>query len=289
MSFLIKTTFSYAGLEQGWSETFYWLSDTDDLDTAETLVTPLAQKRARLLANGYVLTIVRNAVVLDAANAKVTRVTDLAELRIPGVAAWAPAQPNVALMCVWQTGDNKQSKKLYLRGVPAGIGDTGKLPDFNFASFGSNFNQWRSAMIAFKVGWLRGVTTQTTAITSFTVDAVTARVSFVLGTGFNPWPVPFWTQTRVEVSVPGKSPLDGPLIVVPIDQLHCYTPQGHPTPIPSAGQFGKMTLKAPLFTSLAPVGAQGKAGAIHPQRMVTHKTGRPSYASRGRRAGKTVW
>lgn len=289
MPFLIKTTFAFEGLAQGWSETFYWNALTDNLDTAETLVTPLAQKRAKLLANGYTLGVCRNALIKDDVGAVVKRVTDLFEPRLPGVAAWAPAQPNVALMCVWQTGNNRQSKKQYMRGVPAGIGDTGKAPDFTFGQFSANFNAWRQAMITFQAGWLKGIVSASCPITSFTCDPVTARVSFVLNGGFTPWPVPFNNRTRVYIQVPGKSPLDGPLIVVPIDATHCFTPEAHPTSIPAAGQFGSMSIRTPNLITLAPVGAQGAPGVIHPQRMVTHKTGRPIYASRGRSPGKVLW
>lgn len=289
MSFTIKTTFSFAGLEQGWSETFYWLADTDNLDLAETLVTPLYQARAALLARDYYLTIGRNSVVLDNAGAKVKRVTDLFEPRIVGNQTWASADPNIALMLVWQTADNKYSKKQYLRGIPAGVASNGKIPALGYSTFNTPFQSWRAKMAAFKAGWLRGVTSTVSPITSFTVDALTARVSFTLNPGFTPWPVAFNKPTLVHVQVPGKSPLDGPLIVVPTDATHCYTPQSHPTPIPGAGQFGDMSIRTPVLSTLAPLNGQGLPGIIHPQRIVTHKTGRPSYASRGRVAPKVRW
>lgn len=289
MPFVIKTTFAFAGFEQGWTESFYWQAATDNLDLAETAVTPIAQKRAAILAEGYTLTVIRNTVVTGLLGVTVKRISDIAEPRIKGVVGWKPAQPNEALMCVWQTADNRYSKKQYLRGVPAGITDDGKRANFGFAGYTSAFNAWREALALFSAGWLRSEVTALCPITSFALDPVTARVSFVLNGGFTPWPVPFNTRTRVYVAVPGKSPLDGPLIVVPTDATHCFTPAPHPTSIPAMGQFGTMQLRGPVLVTLAPVVGQGPRGVIHPQRMVTHKTGRPSYASRGRRAAPTLW
>jgi hypothetical protein len=281
MPFTIKTTFSFAGLEQGWSEDFYWQQGTDDLSVAETTVTPLAQKRAKLLSKGYFLTVVRNAVVRDNAGVKVKRVTDLFEPRLPGVQAWADAEPNISLMCVKQTGDNKASAKLYMRGVPAGIADNGKTPNMAFGAFLSNFNAWRSAMIGLPSGWLAGTVTSTAAINSYAIDAASGIVTFTLQAPGIAWPVAPGFKVRVNIQLPGKSPLDGGQVVVVTDGTHCFSakPIGVHPYIP--GTLGVMTLKTPNFISLGPIGGQGASGQIHPQRMVTHKTGRPSYASRG--------
>ena len=289
MPYLMKTTFSFAGLEQGWSETFYWNAVSDDLAVAETLVDPLAKKRAKLLASGYTLTVVRNANIANTVGTKLKRVTDLAEPRYAGISTWKPSQPNVALMCVWQTGNNRASKKQYMRGVPAGIGDAGKMPDLAYSTFLSNFNSWREAMIQFGAGWLVGEVARVATILSYTVNPTTAQVTFALSPGLAPWPVAYGVKTRVYVQIPGKSPLDGPLIVVPTSDTSAYTPAAHPAaPLPT-GQIGTMLIREPRLVTLSPSGIQSPPGSIHPQRMVTHKTGRPSYASRGRVAAPVKW
>lgn len=289
MPFVIRTTLCFAGLEQGWTESFYWTAPTDDLDAAETLVTPVVQKRAALLAKDYTLTIFRNTIVVGLLGVTQKRLSDIAEPRTRGVQTWSSAQPNEALMCVWQTANNKYQKKQYLRGVPAGITDNGKVANFGLTGWSSAFNAWREGMALFGAGWLRQEVTALAPITSFTCDPVTARVAFILNGGFNPWPLGLNTRQRVYVAVPGRSPLDGPLIVYPTDATHCFTPNPHPTSIPTTGQFGTMSVKGPVLTTLAALTSGGPRGIIHPQRMVTHKTGRPSYASRGRVAGKVVW
>lgn len=291
MPFLMKTTFTFAGLEQGWSETFYWTAATDDLNAAEALVTPLAQKRAKLLSQSYMLIVVRNAIVLSDTNVKLKRVTDLFEPRLPGVAAWADAEPNIALMCVWQTGNNRQSKKQYMRGVPAGIVDMGKKPDLAFGAFLSNFNSWRQAMITFQAGWLvtAPVMGQTAIITNYMENAATGIVTFTLAAPLT-WPVDPGFPTRVYISLPRKSPLDGPVIVIPdVTGSAPFTKNPYGVAPFVMGQIGTMQLRAPSLVTLAPIGGQGAAGVIHPQRMVTHKTGRPSYASRGRASARTHW
>lgn len=291
MPFIIKTTFNFAGVEQGWSETFYWSAPDDNLSTAEDLTTPLAQKRAKLLANGYVLTVVRNAVVQNESGAKLKRVTDLYEPRLAGVAAWSPSTPNLAMMCVWQTADNKFSKKLYMRGIPAGIGDLGKTPDFSFGVFGSNFNSWRSAMITFRAGWIATSPTQTAVINSYTVDADTGTVTFALNapglTFVTPpgFPTPIGVAQPVYIKLPGKSPLDGKVSVVPASNVTCFTAKAYGVAPFIVGQIGTMQIYSPTLKTLAPLTSQGPQGVIHPQRIITHKTGRPTYASRGKRSG----
>lgn len=293
MPWTIKTTFAFSGQQQGWSETFYWASNDGNLFNAEALVTPLAQKRAKLLASTYSLDVVRNVVIVDNTGAKVLRQSDLFEPRLAGVQAWAPATPNLAMLCAWQTADNKQQKKQYLRGIPAGLGDLGKIPDLNTAgapSFASNFDAWRAAVIAFGAGWLVGVVSKTGVIQTYAVDPDTAQVTFTLSTpGIVPWPVSFGAPTRVYVSLPGKSPLDGPLVVVPTSATSCFTSRAHPAPPFPAGQIGLMKLRTPTLATLLPLNGQGNPGQIHPQRIISHKTGRPTYASRGRAPARIVW
>lgn len=289
MPFTIKTTFAFEGIGQGFSETFYWAKDDDNLANAEDLVTPLAQKRAKLLANGYILAVVRNAVVKNNAGDKVKRITDIFEPRLAGVTAWNPATPNMCLMCVWQTFDNKYSKKLYMRGIPAGIGDLGKTPDFSFGTFGSNFNAWRSAMIAFKAGWLATTPTQTAIINSYTVGAQNGIVTFTLNGAGLVWPVPVGFQTSVHISLPGKSPLDGSVLVVPTDATHCYTAKPYGVAPFVVGQLGVMQIRTPDLKTLGSAVTNGPTGAIHPQRILSHKTGAPTYASRGRAAARPRW
>lgn len=291
MPFTIKTTFSFAGIEQGWSEDFYWSSTTSNLNTAEELVTPLAQKRAKLLSKDFMLTVVRNAVVINETNQRVKRITDLFEPRLPGVQAWASSSPNLALMVVWQNVDNTKSKKQYHRGIPAGIGDLGKQPDGSFGVWLSNFNSWRAAMITFNAGWLyTGVAGGDTAvINSYAIDADTGVVTFTLAGPGLTFPNGVGFKQRVYVSLPGKTPLDGPLVIVPANATTVTTaePIGvHPF-IP--GQLGIMQIRTPNLVTLAPGGVQAPTGQIHPQRIVTHKTGRPSYASRGRAPVRAKW
>lgn len=293
MPFVIRTTFAFLGQGQGWSESFYWSSADGNLQTAENLTTPLAQKRAKLLANTYVLQVIRNSVVIDDGGAKVLRQSDLAEPGFTGVASWTPATPNLCLLCVWQTANNRASKKQYMRGIPNAIDDGGKIANFNAAgaaAFGSNFQSWASAMQAFGAGWLAGVVSKTAIINTYTVDADTAQVTFTLAApGVVPWPVSFGASTRVYVSLPGKNPLDGALVVVPTSALSCFTTKGHPAPPLPVDQIGVMKLRTPNLVTLAPLAPNTPTGVISPQRVISRKTGRPTYASRGRQSARVLW
>jgi hypothetical protein len=291
MPFTIKTTFNFAGYEQGWSEDFYWSQPTTNLDAAESIIRPIAAKRAKLLAIGYILTVVRNAVVVSDTNAKVKRRTDLFEPRLDGSSTWKAAPPNLALLLRWQSADSTMSKLSYLRGVPAGLGDIGKRPNFGFSNYLTFFDSWRAAMTALPAGWLFTTATgpNTAVVESYVLSATTGIVTFTLKAPGLTFPNGVGFKQRVYVSLPGKSPLDGPIVVIPASATTCTSadPIGvHPF---EAGQLGIMQIRTQALVTLGPVSAQGPSGRIDADRMVTHKTGRPSYASRGRAPARPKW
>lgn len=293
MAAIIKTTHAFFGQAQGWSESYYWLSTDGNLQTAEILTTPLAQKRASLLASGYVLQVIRNEVVQNPVGTPVLRVSDLAEPGFQGNPAWGPGAPQLALLCSWQTANNLSNKKQYLRGIPGDLGDMGKTANFGnptIAGFYSNFLGWAAAMQNFSAGWLKTSVSGSAVITEYVVDPVTAQVEFTVvpNAGFA-FPSPVGLPGRVYVRLPGKNPLDGPLTVVPINGTSCFTPGSHPAaPLPT-GQVGYMMTRTASLVQMTPV-QQGVAnGGIFPERIVSHKTGRPTYASRGRSAVKSKW
>lgn len=290
MPYTLETLFAFEGQGQGWSEIFFWQQNDNNLLAAQATITPIAQARAKLLANGYQLAVARNSVVRDNANAKVLRVTDLQEFRFPGTAAWVPAAPNLSLMVYWQNPTNTATKKQYMRGIPSQLGDNGKAPDTSWGAWTTFWNQWTSKMLALPAGWLSQQVTQSLVITTYTVDPVTAQVTFTLSVpiGFT-WPVSFGNPIAVYAKLPGKNPLDGRIVVIPTSATSCFTPKSHPaSPLPT-GQIGTMVLKSPQFVGVSGTGAQAPQGQIDPQRIVSHKTGRPIYGSRGRRPAKVLW
>jgi hypothetical protein len=293
MAYTIRVTFSFYGQAQGWSETFAIQSPDGNLTVASAAVLPLAQKRAKLLANGYVLQIVRCSVVIDNDGHKVLRQGTLAEPNYTGIAAWAPATPNLALLTEWSNGADTFTKKQYLRGIPAGLGDQGKIPDFatsSAAAWASNWNAWTSAMVNFPCGWIGTTVSASAVINAYVVDADTAQVTFTLaGAGIPALATLQGYQQPVYVKLPGKNPLDGRLAVVGVTATSCFTVNAHPAPPLPAGQLGIMTTRGPGFISLAPAVQGSPAGSIDPQRIISHKTGRPTYASRGRKSATVRW
>ena len=144
-------------------------------------------------------------------------------------------------------------------------------------------------MQGFQAGWQATAVTSSATIIGYTVDDVTAQVTFTLqAPGFATWPVPFGLPTRVYCKLPGKSPLDGPLVVIPVSATVCFTP-GTPGGAPAHRADRRHAAAHPSLVTLAPGVPQGPPGIIHPQRIVTHKTGRPIYASRGRARTKVKW
>lgn len=291
MPFVIKTTMNFSGHEQGWSETFYWNQSSSNLKQAEATILPIAQKRAKCLAGGYTLTVFRNAVVLNEASTKVKRVTDVAEPRLSGQTKYDPGTPNLALLLTWQNPDQTKKKAMYMRGIPGELGETGKAPNIGYKDWYGQFQSWRTAMVGLSAGWLVTEATgpNTAVIESYTTNETTGIVTFTLKAPGITFPGGQGFKQRVWVSLPGKSPLDGYIVIIPGTGLTCTTaePIGvHPF---EPGQFGIMQLRTSTLVTLATIGDQANVGTIDPQRIITHKTGRPSYASRGRAPVKPRW
>lgn len=291
MPFVIKTTMNFSGQEQGWSETFYWNQSSQNLKQAEATILPIAQKRAKCLAAGYTLTVFRNAAVLSDTNAKLKRVTDIAEPRLPGLDKYDPGTPNLALLLSWQNPDQTQKKPMYMRGIPSGLGSVGKAPNLGYKDWYGNFQAWRSAMISLSAGWLITAATgpNTAVIESYTVNAETGIVTFTLKTPGIAFPGGQGFKQRVYISLPGKTPLDGYHVIIPGTGLFCTTAEPIGVGPFEPGQYGIMQLRTSSLVTLATIGDQANTGVIDPQRVVTHKTGRPSYASRGRAPVKPRW
>lgn len=291
MPYTIKTTMNFAGFEQGWAETFYWSQNNTNLSQAEATILPIAQKRAKCLADQYMLTVIRNAVVVSDTGSKVKRRTDILEPRYRGQTKYKPATPNLALLLTWQNPQNTFKKSMYMRGIPAGLGDVGKEVNVGYSDWYGFFQSWRSAMIQLSAGWLVTEATgpNTAVIESYTVNADTGIVTFTLKTPGIAFPGGQGFKQRVYISLPGKTPLDGYHVIIPGTGLTVTSadPIGvHPF---QPGQFGIMQLRTSSLVTLVTSGESGTTGVIDPQRIITHKTGRPSYASRGRAPVKPKW
>lgn len=286
MAATIRWTLCFEGQGQGWAESYYFQQSNNDLTLAVATVSDLTTKRAALLADTYVLTTSRLSVIENPTGVKIKRQSRLLEPRINGVASWKPAEPNVAVLCRWETGNSLYNKAMYMRGVPAGIVDEGKRVNITFGGWLSRFNAWRSAMIAANMGWMQLQESGSALITGYTTDADTGIVSFTLGGAGLTWPVPFGVQTPVYISLPGKNPMDGRMMVIPSTATACITAK--PFGVQPFIGIGRMVQKTVAFISAGSVPGP-TAGQIHPQRMVTHKTGRPTYASRGRRSAPSHW
>jgi hypothetical protein len=285
----IKTVQYFAGYEQGWQESFIWSQQVEDLNVAEQTIIPLVVKRAKLLAKGYTLVAVKNQIVRNAANAKVLRVADVAEPRLDGNVNWPAAAPNYTLMLQLSTANNLKRAKHYLGGIPAAIGDLGKKPNLNALSFLSQFNAWRIQWQLLNPGWFTSSTAQTAIITNYAQDAATGVVTFTLETPGFTWPVGIGKRYTVHVSMPGVNAVDGNVLVVVKNSTSCYTTKPFAVPPFPTGQVGVMTINqlAPVY--LGDGGGQQNLGFIDPQRITTHKRGRPTYASRGRSKGRQGW
>lgn len=285
---IIKWTNTFSGNSQGWSETFYYNATTDDLDVALALVTPIASKRALLLATGYTLNDIRVGVYLSVDGTYKKRQVRLSEVGLSGIPTWPAAAPQYTCMCQFFNYNNTALKKLYMRGIPAGLGDLGRVPDqANVPGWKTNWNQWTAAMIALPAGWLGSTLSLQNAIINYVADAVTGIVTITCA-GAVTWPLGLNVPQTVYIKLPNKSPLDGNVVVIPSSATECKTAK--PYGVAPFSLVGNLYTRVKGIVTVGSVtGPQGKTGSIFPQRIISHKVGKPSYASRGRARATTRW
>lgn len=284
MAWTFKVTWFFSGFEQGWSESFALQRDARTLRPVSDACKDAYEKRARLLANGYQLVGQRVALVLDQANGPIRRVADLSEARQVGVAAWAPATPNLCLLNEWQTGDADHTKAQYMRGLPAGLGDLGKAVNKDYASWLTNWNAWTAAMIALRAGWIGSVVATGWTLTTWATNPNTGITTFTVPVDDPVWPVDIGYPMRVSIKIPGASSLDGVHVVVPSSATTVYTAKPLPAAPHVTGQVGVMQYRAPAFYTLRSPDSQLPDGSINYKRIISRDTGRPSIAGRGRRS-----
>lgn len=287
MPYIMQYSTFFAGHEQGWAESWYFQTQTTDIEGQFAVTRTLTDKRAGLLARGYNLNEVRISVVRELPNTKISRLTGLAEPRIPGRDSWEPATPNLALLLNAQTGTvPRRNKKVYLRGIPSSVGAEGKIPDWTGTNFLSYYNSWVEQLRLLNMGWLGVSGGQSAAVTGYTVNAQTGIVSFTIGGAGFTWPVEPGFRTTVNFSFPERTSLDGNHVVVVTDATHFTSAQ----PI-GARPFTNVGLARLPITALQVLGSVGGSpvGNVVAQRIISRKTGRPTYAARGRSPAKAQW
>ena len=289
MPYIIKTSFFFAGIEQGWQEVFWWQQDSSDLTLASAAIIDVVNTRAALLSKSYVLTEARNAVIQNPGGGKMRRVSDLLEPRKSGVASWEDGEPNLALLTEWQTPSTEKSKLMYLGGIPSALGANGKTPTGLPATWNTRFQSWVTAHQQLGSGWMTSHTAQRATVTDWVLNPTTGQVTLTLGGGGINWPVSQGQAIRVDLSIPGRSPLDGSQVVVVNSNTSVYTANPVGVAPHQTTQVGEIRLKGFDFVSVKPTPPEQRFGVINGRRICTHKRGRPTYASRGRVTGRPRW
>lgn len=281
--------FFFSGYKQGWSETYYFTAPAGDPGSAMNLVVPLSQKRAALLGPSYELNTIRVGMYLDAGGVRVKRYTRLSEPNLKGNQKWFDAPPAVTLMAdCYAAPPTTKHKKIYLRGLPSGIDDGGTAVDMTYSTFLSAWNGWVAAMQALPAGWLYGTDSALVMITNYVQDPVSGIVTFTFGgAGFPVWPNGIGNPNRIYIQFPGKSPLDGEKIVIPSSATTAVTK--NPIGVAPFSLQGTCYTRSYTLIDLGVQAGGQLLGTIQPTRMVSHKVGKVSYASRGRSRTKVLW
>lgn len=275
-----KYTLIFEGRSHGWSETYYFNTDSDDRATALTRVGPLPGKRAPLLGaecrvKGQRLVMWRNtAGIHTVRRGRATR------LNLPGTQAHSADQTNTSLLAVWTTADEQYTRNVFMGGAWDDLFPAPEVLNTAVGAWQSFWNQWVAACQTANVGWLNQQEEQRAKINSFAFDAESGLVTFTLAAPGLTWN-PDDDAVRAQVTYPNiKSALEGTYLVQPIDATHAITIK--PRPALQTTLKGTMILREPVLRTIGIPAGQQTPGTIVPIIGVSRKRGRPLLASRGR-------
>jgi hypothetical protein len=281
---LYRATFSFAGEKQGWSESYvYPLDNSTPKAIGDAVITPIALARANLLAKNYVLDAFRVAKIRLSAGTPVKRNVKLFAVDLaPALQTLANQgdQPRDCVMIQAGGTDGQGTKFVFMRGIPDAItGDGGAFVPAGAGGWGARFSTWAALQAQAHAGWLEDaaigdpfVVTGYVQNPGFTVTLTFAGTPFLA--------LPAGTIISVRLSgINGRSKING------LRKLQVLT------------NSTATTVKAIAVGDYAFGGVAQRYNLTKPfqeaqdwaaSQIRTHDTGRPSYATRGRRAAQPL-
>lgn len=281
---LYRATFSFSGEKQGWSESYVYPADnTNPKAFGDTVVVQIAMARANLLAKNYVLDAFRVAKIRTAAGALVKRNAKLFTVDLAPALQTVANQGDQPRDCVMiQAGgtDGEGLKYVFMRGIPDAItGDGGAFVPAGAGGWGGRFATWKALQEQAHAGWLEDSPVGDPAI----ITGYTQNPGFTVNIDFagTPWAaVPVGTVIQLRISgVNGRSKLNGLRKVIVAGPSEVNTVKAIALGLYTHGGT------AQRYDLLKPFqeGQDWAAAMIR-----THDTGRPSYATRGRRPAQPL-
>lgn len=289
---LYRVTWYWEALGQGGSETM--MLRRQDSNTGSVLdgITQFLLKRAQLLGNQGTLRACRCAKYTDTAGARVRNISELRYFSFQGTQTTGN-QPNLGenlaqslqLMCYEPVS---QRKKIIYLGYPWEAVLPGNQIYAPVGAWGNFFSSWLTDLVQGGWGWIRKERSIPYAITGYTEDANTGRVTITTA-GAITWPNSD-RPVEVHISFAGKNPLDGRQLVQPVSSNSCTTvaPIGVRNFSLTTGGF--LRLYDPFFASLNPgfpaTTNLGRVGVVQPVRRAR---GKPTPSTRGRSPDVVRW
>jgi hypothetical protein len=277
---LYRATFAFSGKKQGWSESYVFPADnTTPLLLFGTTIQPIAIARANLLAREYVLDACRVAKIRLGDGTPVKRQVKLFSPDLgPSLQTVANTgeQPRSCLVVQASGADGQGTKHVFMRGIPDAIAiDGGDIDPNGAGGFGARFATWRGLMLAAGAGWLGDLKVGEPFNVEGYVSNPGLTVSFSLaGTPLNGVAVNSRVPIRFK-QINGKSKLNGLQTVIVDSPSSCTTVRAIAVADYTAGGVGQR------YNPIRPFHAAGDWGM---SLIRTRDTGRPSYATRGRRS-----
>lgn len=272
---IYKITLAMTRDSQGWTESYY-LNVVDTLRPQavhDTWVTPLLGLRQQMMGTGSFIDYSRVSTVGVPFSAQAFTEN------LPGSYGVSATTPDVALLVRSLPAVGGPPKNLYLRGNPYTIITAGIFspPALWTKFFGQYTNQLLTGQGGAVWGWMGTVeaTKVKCPLTGYTQNA-----GFQVLLTFGPTPaqtqlftgVPINSKVQVRLSgINTKSELNGVQVVTVTGPSTCTT----------VGQFGVIPWTHGGF-GLYEVKSFVTYGNINPEKIVSHKTGRPLFLARGR-------
>lgn len=274
------------GFGHGFSETMYLETGDDTIATAYAQIGDVKLARSKLLADGYHVKGDRLSMKLNTALQKVTNISQVREVFMPGTAAQVSISTGAAFKVLMVNAAATKKKLTFLGGGWEACNPVQNtfIPAGAWTTF---FNSWVSKLIAAKMGWLSNSSPDPTPIIGYTFSPDTGHTTYTLSAALFAAPFP-GKPVKVSVDFPGiKSPLDGPQVVIPLTATTAITAKPRP-----ANVFvlpGRMRLYVPSFVGLATPAGDVPTGSVNVLKITGRKRGRPLLVSPGRAPVRDLW
>lgn len=269
--FTIKATLFFQVNSFGWTESFFWLTTSNNLVVQSAALNVIAQKRAVLLGSQAFIKAQRVSVEYDDLGAKRVGDSFLSYNRYNGSGTPGADDPDTAVLVTARNLVAQRRRNMFLRGIWDDVNGAGGFYLPTIAGWQTAYNSWMVAMLTQAAGWMASDRRGEFNLVTYTMSPTSGTVNVQLeGT---PFLAPNDARQEVRFSgVNNKSALNGMKLVDPVDVDNCNLVK--PLALLPYSFGGKMIAYLNHFEQFSTIDAQ---------KIVTRRAGAPLLQSRGRR------